>query len=430
MTRDGTVFWRPVSPQGIRNLKDYSNTGADHGLLYTYVTKPFLMRVIEYVPQWVAPNAITFSGFLFSLLAYAVMAYYAPYCSTTATDTPRWVYALCAICLRMYSLLDNLDGRQAVRTRSSSPLGELFDHGVDALTVTLGGLTISSALDFGPSEWMLYLLVIGYIPFMTATWEEYHTGRLVLGYINGPGEGIVMVEMAFWWTWYAGPAFWWKPAGIVLPWLPEGLHGFSMNKVLVIVSFIGLLFSALPNVINVQRHVLQHRKTTLAQAMSHLLPGTVVLTTSWYWIFHSPEHLWESDSRLVALFMGVCFAYCMSNLTLAHVTKSPVTLFHAILLLPVAGASNCWFYYNLPFLYVDEFFLLCFLVVAAWTVYLLFVFGTIEQLTVGLNIWVFSLGPRDRPHCHTDDCGSPNNSSVLANANGQHVSSKPSSSSE
>ena len=29
-----------------------------------------------------------------------------------------------------YSLLDNLDGRQARRTQTSSPLGELFDHGI------------------------------------------------------------------------------------------------------------------------------------------------------------------------------------------------------------------------------------------------------------------------------------------------------------
>jgi hypothetical protein len=36
-----------------------------------------------------------------------------------------------------YSLLDNLDGRQARRTGTSSPLGELFDHGCDCLAVAV-----------------------------------------------------------------------------------------------------------------------------------------------------------------------------------------------------------------------------------------------------------------------------------------------------
>ena len=34
-------------------------------------------------------------------------------------------------------MLDNMDGKQARRTGSSSPLGMLFDHGCDALTTFL-----------------------------------------------------------------------------------------------------------------------------------------------------------------------------------------------------------------------------------------------------------------------------------------------------
>lgn len=42
-----------------------------------------------------------------------------------------------ALCLWLYSTFDNVDGKQARRTGSSSPLGELFDHGCDALNCSV-----------------------------------------------------------------------------------------------------------------------------------------------------------------------------------------------------------------------------------------------------------------------------------------------------
>ena len=42
-----------------------------------------------------------------------------------------------AACLWLYSTFDNVDGKQARRTGSSSPLGELFDHGCDALNCSV-----------------------------------------------------------------------------------------------------------------------------------------------------------------------------------------------------------------------------------------------------------------------------------------------------
>lgn len=42
---------------------------------------------------------------------------------------PWWVYFLCGFAVLAYLHLDCLDGKQARRTKSSSPLGQLFDHG-------------------------------------------------------------------------------------------------------------------------------------------------------------------------------------------------------------------------------------------------------------------------------------------------------------
>jgi phosphatidylglycerophosphate synthase len=45
------------------------------------------------------------------------------------------MWFLCSIGLFVYQSLDAIDGKQARRTNSSSPLGELFDHGCDAISI-------------------------------------------------------------------------------------------------------------------------------------------------------------------------------------------------------------------------------------------------------------------------------------------------------
>ena len=46
---------------------------------------------------------------------------------------PSWVYFLSGLAVLLYLHLDCLDGKQARRTKSSSPLGQLFDHGADSV---------------------------------------------------------------------------------------------------------------------------------------------------------------------------------------------------------------------------------------------------------------------------------------------------------
>lgn len=49
-------------------------------------------------------------------------------------QAPQWSFLLCATGLFIYQSLDAIDGKQARRTDSSTPLGELFDHGCDSIS--------------------------------------------------------------------------------------------------------------------------------------------------------------------------------------------------------------------------------------------------------------------------------------------------------
>ncbi len=46
-------------------------------------------------------------------------------------------------------MLDNLDGKQARRTKTSSPLGLLFDHGCDAMVTFIFSQSLSSIIGLG-----------------------------------------------------------------------------------------------------------------------------------------------------------------------------------------------------------------------------------------------------------------------------------------
>ncbi len=74
-------------------------------------------------------------SFLHAVLAHALMHHYSP---TLSEAAPNWVYAAIALCMFLYQTFDAIDGKQARRTKSGSPLGQLFDHGCDAITAWVG----------------------------------------------------------------------------------------------------------------------------------------------------------------------------------------------------------------------------------------------------------------------------------------------------
>lgn len=87
--------------------------------------------------------------------------------------------------------------KQARRTGMAGPLGELFDHGCDALNTTLEVILSTYALNIGPSWWIILSQIATLSNFYLSTWEEYHTGTLYLSVFSGPVEGIIMIVFLY-----------------------------------------------------------------------------------------------------------------------------------------------------------------------------------------------------------------------------------------
>ncbi len=130
------------------------------------------------------------------------------YSPDLSTEAPSWVYISFAIGLWLYSTFDNVDGKQARRTGSSSPLGELFDHGVDALNCTTGGLLQAAGIALGCTRWTILTVGIASTAFFFSTWETYYTGTMYLSEINGPTEGLLISIVSLLVSGIYGPKFW------------------------------------------------------------------------------------------------------------------------------------------------------------------------------------------------------------------------------
>lgn len=73
---------------------------------------------------------------MLTVFNYLLIAFY-DYDFTAATQIenypiPRWVFLVMGINVFVAYTLDGIDGKQARRTGTSTPLGELFDHGLDS----------------------------------------------------------------------------------------------------------------------------------------------------------------------------------------------------------------------------------------------------------------------------------------------------------
>ena len=106
------------------------------------------------VPLWIAPNLITMVGLMVNIVTTLVLVFYCP----TATEmAPWWTTFSAALGLFIYQTLDAIDGKQARRTKTSSPLGELFDHGCDSLSTVFVSIASCCAVRLGTYPgWMLF----------------------------------------------------------------------------------------------------------------------------------------------------------------------------------------------------------------------------------------------------------------------------------
>ena len=170
------------------NVSNYKYSSLDKSPLSKYVLNPYYWTPLaEYLPVYLHANMVTLLG-LMGIIVILIITYIVDGLDGRYT----WLSWACAIGIWFYSTMDNLDGKQARRTMTSSPLGELVDHGCDAVQCCFGGIVQATGMGLGYSYYTLWVVGIASVPFYFSSWEEYYTKTLYLGYVNGPTEGLLI----------------------------------------------------------------------------------------------------------------------------------------------------------------------------------------------------------------------------------------------
>ena len=116
----------------------YRYSAVDRSPIARYILTPYWKYITTLMPMWLAPNLITLLGLICILINVITVMVLVP---DFIGPGPTWMYWSFVLGLWLYSTFDNVDGKQARRTGltipflisflgSSSPLGELFDHGI------------------------------------------------------------------------------------------------------------------------------------------------------------------------------------------------------------------------------------------------------------------------------------------------------------
>nr|BAU37044.1 ethanolaminephosphotransferase [Chlamydomonas asymmetrica] len=284
-----------LSQRALAGLKAYKYKPGGYTILDVIHT-PLWNWMTEQLPMWLAPNLITLSGLLIMFVCYLINWYYLP---EFAGEAPRWVYTVSGLSVIIYTNLDCIDGKQARRTKTSSPLGQLFDHGCDAISLHIM-LSLAQCAFGHQSDWQSAIILEAQcvltpvsgacvaqvkLPWLVSHYEEYHTGVLMYGDgFFGILEANYTLAIIMLITGYAGPSFWHQP---LLPLLPE--RG--------------------------------HKELGFGPRVRHLLYCLAVIAAGYIYIGH--PGLKPAQSRLEALTEGVIYAYIATQLIMDHMCKEP-----------------------------------------------------------------------------------------------------------
>ncbi|KAJ1983043.1 hypothetical protein H4R33_004916 [Dimargaris cristalligena] len=328
-----------VSEEALANLKFYRYQAVDLSYTTHYILRHYWNWCVTLFPLWMAPNLITLVGLGFVVVNLALFLYYTP---DLVGPAPTWLYFSSALGLWLYSTFDNVDGKQARRTGTSSPLGELFDHGCDALNCSIGGLLQAAAMGMGHSWLTVGIVFNTSLTFYLSTWEEYHTGVLFLGIINGPTEGLILACTAMFCSGLYGPGIYQLNARAALgAWAPDFLPAdYKVVDCCMFLLLAGAIFTHAPYCLLAVFRACRRKQISYFRTLGELLPMVLFLGSAYLWLA-SPDSSIFADQH-VALFIltaGIAFGRIATKIILAHVTQSAFPWFTVQIFPVLIGAA-------------------------------------------------------------------------------------------
>ena len=314
---------KPYIPkERFSSIRSYKYKSSDSSISYKYFMSPLCDYLVNFFPTWLAPNVITISGFFLNLLYFLITGYYTKF---KGGFIPPWACFFSAFCYLLYMILDNIDGKQARRTKSSSPLGLLFDHGTDACTTFFitCGLGAILALETIYQYILLWIMII--VPFYLNNWEEYITGVMSLPIINGINEGTFIIVFLECLTGCIGQDYLNKKEYIIF-----GKHILFNTFISSLACGAGIFFG----IISIFKVRQLESKEKRINALIDVFPFIYFLAGFFCIIYLTDSKISENYPQLLLVSFGFQFAKMLGLLQLAHLMGIRYNPYNLVFVLP------------------------------------------------------------------------------------------------
>ena len=314
---------KPYIPkERFSSIRSYKYKSSDSSISYKYFMSPLCDYLVNFFPTWLAPNVITISGFFLNLLYFLITGYYTKF---KGGFIPPWACFFSAFCYLLYMILDNIDGKQARRTKSSSPLGLLFDHGTDACTTFFitCGLGAILALETIYQYILLWIMII--VPFYLNNWEEYVTGVMSLPIINGINEGTFIIVFLECLTGCIGQDYLNKKEYIIF-----GKHILFNTFISSLACGAGIFFG----IISIFKVRQLESKEKRINALMDVFPFIYFLAGFFCIIYLTDSKISENYPQLLLVSFGFQFAKMLGLLQLSHLMGIRYNPYNLVFVLP------------------------------------------------------------------------------------------------
>jgi len=348
-----------------------------------------------------APNVVTLIGLVFSLIALITVVIFN---NKLDRNGPAWVPLVHALCIFIYQTLDNMDGKQARKTKTSSPLGLLFDHGCDAVNAVMNVIAINAIFGAGWNMKIFFMIWFGLIAFFFQTWEEYYTGEMILPIMNGPTEGLLLICFCDLLSYVYGYDWWYEPKATIvyslidpykqyIPLNPDTLElfytRFGLVNGFVLISSIVTIMS---QIISVCQHLVKTKAYTLSNALLNLVPITLIWVCSFYYCYSNPNAFRDYPYTII-IFIGSVWVDLVTHFMEMHICHNPINSLARLniwLLVILAGVRMFS-----SFDEKDEAYILTALSYMSLYNTCLNVYCLLNNVAIVLNLNLFTIGPRE-----------------------------------
>uniref|UniRef100_A0A1B6EBK0 diacylglycerol cholinephosphotransferase n=1 Tax=Clastoptera arizonana TaxID=38151 RepID=A0A1B6EBK0_9HEMI len=386
-----------LSPGQLKRLGEHKYKYDSVSLLDPFL-QPFWNWLVSQVPLWLAPNLITIVGLIVNILTTLILVWYSP---DAKADAPQWTFLLCALGLFAYQSLDAIDGKQARRTNSSTPLGELFDHGCDSISTVFVAISacIAVQLGYNPS-WMFFQCFCATTLFYCAHWQTYVSGTLRFGKVDVTEAQftIIFIHVI---SGIFGPSIW----STKLPWV-----NVELKLTPVFVGILVAIYLAQNNMAVIFTGGIGKNGSSVAgtSVLSPVIPLSFVIIPACIICLKSVQNVYENHPVLYIMAFGLATAKVANRLVVAHMTKNEMEYFDSVLVGPVMLFLNQYFNF-----YIDEYYVLC--LCTLWVIFDLMRYSAIVCMEICdyLSIDLFHIPLVDHPITQLNKNGTTINSSVV-----------------